>query len=111
MKPPQPQPALHMVYCPCASMAEAEEIAEALLADQLVACANILPEIHSRYVWEGSLHRETESVLLLKTLEVHLPELRSRIEALHSYEVPAILAWPVPHANPDFLSWLENALK
>ena len=46
------------------SEAEAEAIAEALLADELAACVQII-EIRSRYIWNGAVRHEPEQLLLI----------------------------------------------
>ena len=48
-------------------LAEAQKIANALLEKRLIACANILPEIHSSYLWKGKLETAKESLLIIKT--------------------------------------------
>ncbi|HNI57253.1 MAG TPA: divalent cation tolerance protein CutA, partial [Elusimicrobiota bacterium] len=38
------------------------------------------------------------------------PALFRRIKALHPYDVPEILVWPVAGGNADYLAWLGAAV-
>jgi periplasmic divalent cation tolerance protein len=42
-----------LIWCPFASEEAAAEAAAQLLDEGLVACANILPEMRSLYLWQG----------------------------------------------------------
>ena len=87
---------------------EAETIAEAVLADGLAACVQIV-EIRSRYVWKGAVQREPEQLLLIKTRAELFEVLRGKIRAAHSYETPEIVALPITAGDADYLAWLGGA--
>jgi periplasmic divalent cation tolerance protein len=91
-----------------AAEADAESIAEALLADGLAACVQIMP-IRSRYVWQGEVRREAEQLLLIKTREALFEPVRARIRTQHSYETPEIVALPISAGDVDYLGWLGAA--
>ena len=93
-----------------ASEAEAEAIAEALLAEELAACVQI-SEIRSRYVWQGQLQRETELLLLIKTRAALFEIVRAKIRAMHGYETPEIVALPIVAGDADYLSWMAGAVR
>jgi uncharacterized protein involved in tolerance to divalent cations len=88
-----------------ASEAEAETIAEALLAERLAACVQLMP-IRSRYVWKGELARDDEILLLIKTRTVLFEPVRARIRALHSYETPEIVMLPASGVDAEYLAWI-----
>jgi periplasmic divalent cation tolerance protein len=89
---------------------DALEVARKLVAEELAACAQILPGLESIYRWEGMLRHDEEVMLLLKTTEERWPLLRDRLAALHPYDTPEIIAVPVAHASFDYLAWVrENA--
>jgi uncharacterized protein involved in tolerance to divalent cations len=93
-----------------ASETEAETIADALLAEQLAACVQILP-IRSRYLWQGEVQRETEHLLLIKTREVLFEPVRAKIRTLHSYETPEIVALPITAGDVDYLGWIGDVTR
>jgi periplasmic divalent cation tolerance protein len=98
-----------IVMVTCGSGPEAEEIANQLLKERLVACVNIAGRIRSLYHWQGAVARESESLLLMKTTRERFEALSRRIKELHSYKVPEIIAMPVIVGNPDYLDWIRES--
>ena len=86
-----------------ANAERAQQLAEALLERQLVACVSITP-IQSFYRWEGALQRSHEVQLLMKTSPQHLEALHAAVSELHSYDTPEWLCWPVT-AAPAYGAW------
>ncbi len=96
-----------LLYVTCASVAEAEQVAEAVLGQRLAACANILPGMRSLYWWQGKLERGEETVLILKTRPDLVAAVTEAVKAAHSYSVPCVLPIPAgPGGNPDYRAWL-----
>jgi uncharacterized protein involved in tolerance to divalent cations len=93
-----------------ATDAEAEAIAEALLADGLAACVQIMA-IRSRYVWKGEVQREPEQLLLIKTRADLFEPVRARLRTLHGYETPEIVALPISAGDVDYLSWIAGVTR
>lgn len=88
----------------------AERIAKTLLSEGLAACVNIT-ETDSHYHWEGKLEQSREAMALLKTTAHAWPRLQERLLALHPYELPELIAMPVEHGSPAYLSWVaQNCL-
>lgn len=73
----------------CASSAEANSIARALLEQRLAACAQTWP-IRSTYRWHGQIEQADEVQLVIKTRAPLADAVCATIVALHSYDVPAI---------------------
>ena len=94
------------VYVTVSDIDEAKAIGRTLVAEQLAACANILPGATSIFRWQGKLEEASEAVLILKTTEQRLDSLIARAKALHSYDCPCIEALPVVEGNRDFLEWV-----
>jgi periplasmic divalent cation tolerance protein len=93
------------VYAVFADQAEAERIARAVVDERLAACANILAPCRSIYRWAGAVADATEVPALFKT--VRPDALIARIAALHSYDVPAAVAWDVTAAHPPYADWVQ----
>lgn len=96
-----------LLYVTCASREEAVRIGRAVVEERLAACANI-DEHHAIYRWQGRIEEGAEGRLLLKTTAAALPALKTRILALHSYTVPALLAFPVASGLASYLDWVEE---
>lgn len=77
------------IFTTCASKKEASKIADILLKEKLIACANFWP-VESRYWWKGKLESGKEYALLMKGEDKRGKEIVKTIEKNHSYEVPGI---------------------
>ena len=92
-----------------ASAIEGERIATALVEERLAACVNVLPGVISTFRWEGAVQREPEVLLIGKTRAERMPAVIARVQALHSYSVPEILALPILAGAGPYLAWLRDA--
>ena len=99
-----------VVLSACATAEEAERIAAAAVELHLAACVQILPQMRSVYRWQGKVESAAEHLLLFKTTAAKFELLRSKIEELHSYEVPEILALPAAAGSEKYLAWLKDAV-
>ena len=101
---------LATVYATFADTAEAERIALILVEERLAACANILGPCRSIYRWQGAIERADEVAALFKTRAELAPALIERLTALHSYDVPAAVIWPIAQAGDRYRDWvLQNS--
>jgi periplasmic divalent cation tolerance protein len=89
------------------SQSEAIALARSLVAQKLVACANLFP-IQSIYTWQGDLCEEQEWQLVLKTKLTLLDVLEKAIQAQHTYEVPEMIALPIVAGSGPYLQWLSQ---
>jgi periplasmic divalent cation tolerance protein len=94
-----------VVLVAASSQAEAETIAQALVASQLAACVSMTP-IRSIYTWQGQVHQDEEWQLVIKTCLDHFSELEAKVQELHSYEVPELIALPILRGSPAYLQWI-----
>jgi periplasmic divalent cation tolerance protein len=85
---------------------EGMHIARALLDERLAACVNLLDGVRSIYRWKGEVCDDPECMLVIKSRTELIPDLHERIIALHSYEVPEIIAMPITGGNPEYLAWV-----
>ncbi len=101
-------PDVLIVLCTCENQQQAASIAEALVEGRLAACVNVLPGVRSVYRWKGAVEGAEEVLLLIKTTRERFAAVRERIEVLHSYEVPEIIAVPLVEGSEKYLSWLRE---
>ena len=95
------------VYAIFASAEEAERIGRTVIEERLAACINILPGVRSIYRWQGAIESADEVAAILKTGNASADALIARIAALHSYDVPCIVAWPIDTVLPSYADWVE----
>jgi periplasmic divalent cation tolerance protein len=98
-----------LCYCTCPDEDSARRIAEALVAERLAACVNRLPGIASTYRWQGKVAIDSEHLLLIKTTAARFEALRTRLLALHPYDLPELIAVPVEQAHAPYLAWVREA--
>ena len=97
-----------IVYVTYPNKEEAKRVSEMLVQERLVACANILSGHESLYWWQGKVQNETEVAVLYKSRNENFDALEARIKALHSYDVPCIISWPIEQGHGPFLKWIEE---
>ena len=88
----------------------AREFAEELIARQLAACVNVLPEMTSVYHWDGKIEQGRECQLLIKTLAAKVEDLSQYIVENHPYELPEIIEVPISGGLPNYLSWIKGVV-
>ena len=100
--------ATRFLYVTAANAEQAKTIGEALVAERLVACVNILAPMSSIYWWQGQIQRDTEAVMIAKTRAELVEQVTARVKALHSYAVPCVVSLAVEGGNPAFLQWIAD---
>ncbi len=95
-----------VAFVTAATADEAARIARALVEERLAACVNIVSSIVSVYRWEGQVQQDAEVLLVIKTTDARLPDLIRRVKALHSYQVPEVIAISIADGSPEYLRWL-----
>lgn len=80
--------------------------ARALVDEQLVACANIIPGMRSVYRYEGQVEEGREVVVILKLPAARKDAAAAGLRALHPYETPVVAFFEV---EPDAATgdWLR----
>jgi periplasmic divalent cation tolerance protein len=100
-----------IVLTTAGSAEEAERIATTLVEEQLAACVNIVSPITSVYRWKGSVQKEQEWLLLIKTTSPALESVSKKIRELHSYDLPECIQIPIEAGNAEYLDWIKENVK
>ncbi len=98
-----------VVLITASSDEEAARIAQAVVAEHLAACVNIISGVHSVFFWEAKTQNAQESLLICKSRQPLLQRLIDRVKSLHSYSIPEIIALPVVAGSQDYLAWISES--
>lgn len=90
-------------------MDSASAAIQELLSMKLIACGNIV-STQSIYMWQEKLHKESESLALIKTSKELKDLVIQKINTIHPYDVPAVLSWEV-EANESYATWVNEMTK
>ncbi len=101
---------MRLIFATC-SPEQAEPILVTLLEEKLVGCGNIIPNVASRYWWDGEIQRDAEAVLLMETTADLIDEATTRLRELHSYDVPKIIVIDPLSADADYVAWLRSVTR
>ena len=71
--------------------------------------SNVVGPIRSIYRWQEAVEEAEEHLLIVKARAVDLPALEARVRAVHSYDVPEVVALSVAGGSEAYLRWLEGA--
>lgn len=107
MEPGQTRSRALLIFTSLPDEASAQTLATALVSERLAACVNILAPCRSTYRWQGAIENARETPVLIKTTENRYAALEAAIRARHPYELPEIIAVPVAHGLPEYLSWVD----
>jgi periplasmic divalent cation tolerance protein len=91
------------------SLDEARSIAAALVERRLAACAQI-SSIQSFYTWQGAVQNDDEFRILIKTAAERYADVEAAILELHSYDLPAIVAFDFAQAYGPYAEWVADSV-
>jgi periplasmic divalent cation tolerance protein len=96
-----------LVYSLFPNAGEAHDCCRILLEEKLIACANRLSPAISYFRWDGAVDTTEEHPVLFKTSADKVDAVIARLEKLHRYKVPAIVAWKAEAAHAPFAEWVK----
>jgi len=97
-----------VILVTCGSREEAETISRTLVERKLVACVNIVASVQSIFRWQGKVCDESETLLIMKSLQDRVEAVIAAVKERHSYEVPEVIALPIVAGSADYLRWVEE---
>jgi periplasmic divalent cation tolerance protein len=89
----------------CSDQQEADKIATELLQEKLVACVKTMP-IHSQFVWHEHVESSTEILLIMDSLEQHLPAIEKTVSTVHSYNTFVLTATAMLYVSQRAQDWI-----
>ena len=98
------------LHLTCASRAEADKIANALLVKQLISCAKVSP-VESAFRWQGKIEQADEHLLIMDSRLDLFDQAEAAIKAMHCYDTFVLAAVPVLKVSKKAGAWLSEELK
>ena len=99
---------IYFIYVTFGALKEAKRLGGQLVKNKLAACTNIIPTIYSTYVWKNKTMMDKECSMIVKTSRSKLKKAMKFIIKEHSYECPAVSAFPIESAHKDFQRWINE---
>lgn len=100
-----------VIFVTASNKIEADKIAEALVEKKLAACVNIINGVESVFWWENKVDRASEVLLIIKSSRDKFAQISETVKALHSYEVPEIIALPITDGYKPYLDWINESIR
>ena len=101
-------PRFCIIFVTCHSRKEAGNIASSLLNKRLIACANIISGVDSKFWWNGKIDSAKEFLVIIKAKSSSFKKIEKEVKRLHSYEVPEIIAIPIIAGSKEYLGWIKK---
>jgi periplasmic divalent cation tolerance protein len=86
----------------------ADELARTLVDERLAACVNVHGPMMSTYRWKGTVEREPERQVFIKTSVDRLAELEARLRQIHPYELPELIVLTPESASVAYEAWVRD---
>ncbi len=88
--------------------AQARQLGRRLVEEKLVACVNVMAGVHSIYHWEDALEEADESLMVLKARREDVEVVTKRVQELHPYDVPEVIALDIVAGNAAYTDWIRS---
>ena len=85
---------------------DVEPLARDLVERRLAACVNVVEQVRSIYRWKGKIEDDREQLLIIKTTNERVDELRDALMAMHPYEVPEFVVVKIDDTSDAYRMWL-----
>ena len=89
---------------------EAKKTSKKLLDKKLIACANVISNVNSYFVWKNKVQNSKEVIICGKTTLKNQKKVIHIVKKLHSYSVPCVIFFDIKDGNIDFLKWIKQSV-
>lgn len=89
----------------------AEELAREIMAARCAACVQLDGPITSHYTWDGTVQRETEWRLTIKTTRAALETLTELVHSRHPYDLPQWWVSAPEQVSDAYAQWVQDSVQ
>ena len=97
---------IYFIYVTFGNVKDAKKMGSLLVNKKLAACTNILPSIYSTYIWKKKIQVDKECSMVVKTSKSKVKKAIQFIVKHHSYDCPAVSAFPIELSHKNFQKWI-----
>jgi periplasmic divalent cation tolerance protein len=90
---------------------DARILADAVVAERLAACAQVVGPIESVYWWDGAVTGASEWLVRCKTTRGRSAALVRRLRELHPYEVPELVLLEPAGVDEPYAAWVRESVE
>jgi periplasmic divalent cation tolerance protein len=94
----------------CGSWQEAQQIADSLLQQRLVACVEFM-EVKSKSWWRDRLEETDEVKLIMQSVAGNFEPIETEVAKLHSYDTFVLQQIPLSNLSARAQNWLTEETK
>jgi len=106
-----PAPEIQIALTAVGDADAARRIAHALVEERLAACVNVVPGVESVYRWQGAVESAAEHLLVIKTTAAAWPRVVARLETLHPYALPELVALAPGAVSAAYARWVGECVE
>ena len=99
-----------IVFTTVGSGFDARALAQDLVERRLTACVHIVERIYSVYRWNEKIEQEAEQLLIMKTVEEVVPELKKALLDKHPYDTPEFVVVKIDDIGGAYEEWLNESV-
>lgn len=97
-----------LILSTCPDRRSGARIARTLVRERLAACVNLVPVAQSIYRWKGKIESAKEILLVVKARASDYKRVEVRLQKLHPYTLPEIVAVDIAQGNARYLAWITD---
>ena len=88
----------------------AGRLARTLVDERLAACVTVVSGARSTYRWGEEVRVADEILLMVKTTAATAPALAARLQELHPYDVPEVIAVAPVAGAASYFAWIAASV-
>ena len=98
---------MKMYYTTTSDLNNAKSISKRFLNDKKAVCINLIKNVNSFYLDDGSINFANEIIMIIKT-KLEKDEIELYINKVHNYKTPLIVEIKSGLPNLDYADWFAK---